>query len=380
MGVERREIVVIGAGPAGSAAALEAARAGFCPMLIEKENSPGVRNACGGLAAYAFRYTLELPPEVIEHEVSRTILRIDGDRFEFAAARPIYISFRRDVFDAFLAQRAVRAGAELLSSARATSVDSASRRIVLKNLANGSEREVEAEVIIFADGPMTLAVESYGIGHRPGPSTRRAIFLELEGSYGDDKTIEYVVNTSLRTSACFWIFPKRDRVRVGAGEPLRSGPMSLEARLTQFIEARPDLRGRKVLEKGAGIIPGERAERLTADGAMVVGDAGGLVNPLTGGGIAFALLSGEIAGRVAAAAVKRGETNRRALLSYPRHLRTTPHYFWLALMDRCRRSFDHKSPASQAAAYAQMLKHYFGFFHAMRPFVNLAFRPRRFIG
>ncbi|MDP6438206.1 MAG: FAD-dependent oxidoreductase [Candidatus Brocadiia bacterium] len=104
----QRDIVVIGAGPAGSGAAREAALRGLSPLLVERDESPGVGNACGGLVASALCATLELGPGVVERRIQRTILRIDSRRVEFNSERPYFISFRRARFDAFLAERAVQ--------------------------------------------------------------------------------------------------------------------------------------------------------------------------------------------------------------------------------------------------------------------------------
>ncbi|MFC1867049.1 NAD(P)/FAD-dependent oxidoreductase [Thermodesulfobacteriota bacterium] len=103
---------------------------------------------------------------------------------------------------------------------------------------------------------------------------------------------------------------------------------------------------------------------------MVVGDAAGLVNPVTGGGIAHALLSGEVAGRTAALAIKSGRTDRRALRAYPRRLYSTSRYLWLLAMTQWRRRLDRLSPAEQAVAYGKMLRRYFTFFHHITPIVD----------
>ncbi|MFC1867050.1 NAD(P)/FAD-dependent oxidoreductase [Thermodesulfobacteriota bacterium] len=241
------DIVVIGAGPAGSAAAYEAARMGLSPLLIEKDNFPGAMNACGGMAAYAFRDRLQLSDDVVEQEIRRTILRIDGSRAEFFSGSPIYISFRRSVFDSFLANRAVKAGAELITSARVTRIDPHKHHITFKDLKTGLDREVMAQIIIFADGPKTLARKAFGIGHLPGPRTRHALFWELEGSFSDVETMEIIVDKSSQTTGYFWIFPKRDLVQVGVGAPCRNGGAPLKERLAEFVNGRAELCGREVL-------------------------------------------------------------------------------------------------------------------------------------
>jgi len=365
MGVERRDVVVIGAGPAGSAAARAAALAGLSPLLVEKDEAPGATNACGGFAGYAFRSALGLPDSVVERELRRTLLVIDGKPRVYGGRHPHYISFRRQPFDTFLAHRAVEAGAELRTSVRASVLDAASRRLALEDLHGGAVCEVQARIIVFADGPATMAPDAFGIGHRPTRRTRTAIFVELDGEYGDGETAEIHVNTAY-TKSYIWLFPKRECVWVGVGRPLlRTGP-PLRQRLEAFIEQHPDLRGRNVRKAGGGMVPSDPAKELVADGAMAVGDAAGLVNPMTGGGIAFALLSGQLAGQVAAESLHARRSGRDALRAYPARLRRTPHYWWLMAMKWWRRRLDGLDPSRQPAAYASMLRKYLAFFHWAR--------------
>ncbi len=371
MGSERREIVVIGAGPAGSTAARQAALAGFHPLLVEKDPTPGATNACGGFAAATYRSKLHLPDEVVEREIRATKLFIDGRLFDYGGQRAYYISFRRTLFDAYLARRAVEAGAELLTSTRASILDTAHRRIGLKHLPTGSEREIETDIVICADGPDTLAVEAFGIGHRPGPRTRDAIFLELDGPFGDGSTCEIVLNTAY-TKSYFWLFPKRDCVWVGVGGSLTGGGPPLATRLREFIEQRDDLRGRAIRRRGGGMVPSEMARDWVADGAMVAGDAAGLVNPMTGGGIAFSLASGHIAGRIAAEAARTGRPDRAFLRRYPQQFSRTPHYAWLSLMAWRRRRLDRMALSEQPQAYARMLRRYLAFAHHMHALADLA--------
>ena len=362
---EQRDIVVIGAGPAGSMAAREAARAGLRPLLIERAPTPGARKACGGAAAYAFRELLALPPEVVECGMHRARLRLGAETVEVVGRRPLYASFHRAAFDAYLAERAVQAGAELWTSTRATAVDPASGRIALRDLATRREREVAARILIFADGPRTLALPAFGIGHRGDHAPASAAYVELDGDAAEPDVMELIAEPALQPPGYFWVFPKRGRVQVGVGEPRVARGESLWRHLERFVEARPDLRGRAVVARNAGLVPTERAREFVADRAMVAGDAAGLVNPLTGEGICYALVSGTLAGRVAARALQAGRTDRAALSAYPRRLRRTLAYLWHEWLTRRCRQVEQLGPSRWPEAYHQLLLRYFRRLRAM---------------
>ena len=146
------------------------------------------------------------------------------------------------------------------------------------------------------------------------------MFVELEGCYGDGRTSELLVNTQF-TKSYFWLFPKRDSVWLGVGGTIGAGGAAPLTERLNRVHPEPRRPARSAIgHRGAGLVPSDRAAKLVADGVMVVGDAGGLVNPMTGGGIAFALVSGGIAGRGAASAIAAGRTDRGFLAKYPRRV------------------------------------------------------------
>ncbi|MCX6349642.1 MAG: FAD-dependent oxidoreductase, partial [Candidatus Aureabacteria bacterium] len=103
--VQDREIIIIGAGPAGSTAAYDLARAGRRPLLLEKDRIPGEKNACAGGIAYLMKDHLSLPEEVVDKEIHVTRLSCRGKTKDYRTTRPQYISVQRRVFDKYLAFR-----------------------------------------------------------------------------------------------------------------------------------------------------------------------------------------------------------------------------------------------------------------------------------
>jgi len=246
-----------------------------------------------------------------------------------------------------------------------TRIEPAARRLHLRHLAAAREREVTARVIVFADGPRTLARKAFGIGHRPDGRAGRALYWELEGPFADNAIARLWLDGSLSAPGYFWVFPKGDRTQVGlALRPSVSGAR-MKRWLADFVERQGDLRGRRVLGRGAGVLPGTLAGRWVADGALVAGDAAGLVNPITGGGIPMAVVSGMIAGTVAAEAVRSNRTDRRALAAYPRRLKRTAHYRWLCATHVCWWWIARRARARWNETYTRAVQRYAPFCYAL---------------
>jgi flavin-dependent dehydrogenase len=126
-----------------------------------------------------------------------------------------------------------------------------------------------------------------------------------------------------------------------------------------------------------GLVPTDTAAELVGVGAMVVADAVGLANPITGGGIVFALASGKLAGRVAAESIRAGQTGRNGLQRYSRECRETPNCVWLRCMGLLRARLERKAPDEQPVAYLRMLRGYLSFLHRARFLVDMTLRSRR---
>lgn len=323
------DVIIVGAGPAGSAAAHDLARAGYATLLLEKEPVPGREKACGGLALVELRRALSLPGEICEGELGRVTFTVRGRERSWSSPRPVLLSFRRERFDGFLAGRAVRAGARLLCGARV--IETGIGEVTAGNSGDGAATVHRAKIVIYADGIPTRARRDRGLGFSPGdPSTLALVYEVVDPGHGVD-AVRFLDGADDLPSGCFWIIPKRGLLNVGAARWRGIPGISLESALDRFCGKHPLTAGREIVSRRAGVIPNRRAARIHGESCLVAGDAAGLADPVTGAGIHYALVSGRLAARAAGRALERGRYDARTLSLYPRLWRRSPEGAWLAL-------------------------------------------------
>jgi electron transfer flavoprotein-quinone oxidoreductase len=351
---DRFEAVVVGAGPAGSSAALALARAGRTVCLLERGPFPGAKNMFGGVI-YG-RILDHLVPKWWEQApIQRWVTRrstmiltddqaVSVDVRSAAWGRPPYngaTAFRPD-FDRWLAGVATDAGATLVCSTTATGLlrDRAGRvRGVRTDRPDG---ELEADVVIAADGVNSfLAVEAGLYPHKTADhftlGAKEVLALprdELEARFNvtglEGVDIEILGGTHGIPGGGF-VYTNLDSVAVGVVLSLpglaakRRRPEDIIASLKRHPAIAPLVAGGILEEYSAHLIPegGYAAmPKLAGDGILVAGDAAALT--LAAGiyleGVNFAIGSGTIAGQTAAEAMTAGDTSSASLRRYRRAL------------------------------------------------------------
>jgi len=290
-GVERFDVLVVGAGPAGSATAIHLARGGANVLLAEKARFPRDKPCGGGLTGRAVR---ELPcpvDPVVEHVVDRFELRLRyGTRFERGSGRPLILMTQRRRLDAYLAERAAAAGAELRDGCRVADVTVGAEDI--SAAVNGSR--VRAGVVVGADGANGIVARSAGLG------TGIVNGVALEGNVPWDALDRdrydgrAVVELGVVPGGYGWVFPKGDHANLGVGgwgsegPRLRSHLARLAAAHDVSFDGLTDLRGHRLPMRPLGVAP-------AAGRVLLVGDAAGLVDPLSGDGMYEAFVSARLA-------------------------------------------------------------------------------------
>jgi electron transfer flavoprotein-quinone oxidoreductase len=348
------DAVVVGAGPAGSAAALALARAGRSVGLVERGPFPGSKNVYGGvvygrvLDAVIPRWWEQVPVQRWIVRRSTMVLTDDQamtiDLRSQTWAKPPYNGmtvFRAD-FDSWLADHAVDAGVKLLESTLVTSLlrdETGAVRGVRTDRPGG---DIEAGVVIACDGVNSFLAKELGLlppadahhhtlGAKEVLSLPAAVIEERFGlAPGEGLDIEAMGGTSGVPGGSF-LYTNRDSISVGVVvgvEPLaESGlrPEEIIGRFKSHPAIAPYLKGAQVEEYSAHLIPEggyEAMPALSADGFLVAGDAAGMT--LAAGiwleGVNFAIASGLAAGQTAAAAIASGDVSAAGLAGYRRIL------------------------------------------------------------
>jgi geranylgeranyl reductase family protein len=305
------DVVVVGAGPAGATAAFHLARAGARVALVERETLPRHKTCGGGLVARALRW-LPAPvsgvTERVCHEITVGLLPRRWT-LRFRRTEPLVTMTMRPALDRLLAEAAAGAGADLRTGCPVTGVEPEGRSVRLAT-AGGPLR---AALVVAADGA------TGPVGRAGGWDVRRTAIpaLELEAEV-DDATMERFAGSArfdfgLPPEGYAWIFPKAAHLSIGVLST-RRGARGLSEALAEYLRHH-GISPRRVARHGY-LIPIRPARGpLVRRGLVAVGDAAGLVDPLTAEGISFAALSGRLA---AEALVAGGLDERRTRARYQR--------------------------------------------------------------
>lgn len=322
------QVAVIGAGPMGSFAAERLARAGLRVLLLEKDPVPGASTVCGGGMHIEVPRYASLPDDVIERQLRACRLVVSGKTREWRFTDTQYVTVKRSALDRYLAERAVKAGASLRTSALVREVRPSERIVRYEDTGTGQLREEVAEVFIFADGPHSLAFRTI-----PGLRQARAVRwvgveYDLATRPGEFDALEIVLDRRRLPFGYYWAFPKSDHVNVGLIRWAAADGPPLRGMLDEFVESRDDLRGRTVLRKLGGVIPAITVSRFQWENCLVIGDAAGMLNPLTGGGYICGFLSAKLAAQTCIEAFASGRLAPERLQRYGGRIRRT-HHFWV---------------------------------------------------
>jgi digeranylgeranylglycerophospholipid reductase len=337
--MRKLDVLVIGAGPAGSTVAKEMAKNGFNTILIEKDTFPGENKICAGCTGYAKSSILRVPERIVEKNIRGSIKYFSwGLNY-----RTLYscINVYRRIFDNYLANEAVTNGARLLTSTYVYDVSREKKliKVYLKNLKTLEKSQVFTRCVVFSDGPNSLAAKKFGIGFRGRPdNTGLGAIYEIKWDNNPLEYNEFYFDRKVSPWGYGWIFPKKNTVNVGVFCLLSKLKRNIRDSLNYFVKKHPiaskKLSDRKVVRFGAKLIPLEHAKKISSEQILVVGDAAGMVDPIWGAGIPSAIYAAKIAGKVLIKALENDDLSKTSLSRYDemwkksKQYRALPKSFW----------------------------------------------------
>ena len=304
-------------------AARAAAEQGADVILLEEHPQVGLPISCAeGLSLNGLKDAgVEPTSEVISQEITTVRVYAPNGRYlELTSSDWVGYTINRDVFDRILSEKAVDAGAKLMTSTKATGVLKQNGTVSGVSAMRGGEAlKIEAKVVIGADGYASTVRRTAGLGRWYPDFVTCAQYRLGNLSLDEPDVNEFRLGSKVAPGAYAWVFPKSGEVaNVGLGvRRIHTEPPI--AYLKRFIDSDPRLRKAKVLIVNGGITPVSGVvDEVVGDGVMLVGDAAGQLIPCTGAGVHSGVVAGRMAGEVAARAVEEGDVTSSRLSEYER--------------------------------------------------------------
>jgi geranylgeranyl reductase family protein len=313
------DVIVSGAGPAGSYAGYLCAKNGLRTLIVERKGLPREKCCAGGVLERSLReLDFPVPSSVVERDIYGTVLVHGDQRFEFRSPSRVAVTVRREVFDSFLTKRAEAAGAEVLTDHETVKVKEHPDRVTVSD--GRSVRD--ARYLIIAEGVCSRSARQM-LGSYPPEGLGIGMAAHCDFGSNPPDLLEFYLTGGRRPQMPFiaegapdgWMFPHQNGGNVGlAGRQVSTALLRKE--MEKLIDAMGKAYG-GVTSQGAVYahpIPVKPRSRFSTGRCLVTGDAAGLASPMTGEGISYALSSGRLAAETV--------LSKAAMTYRPRDLRT----------------------------------------------------------
>ncbi len=321
---QKFDCIVVGAGPAGSMAARTLAESGMSVLLLEKHPQVGLPVACAeAISVSGLDRFVEPDPEWISTRIHRALLVSPSNKKVIIRHPRAGFVLDRKIFDRRLAEEASSSGVEVKVNCPAVGLLSHQHDgfYGVRALDNGTEKEYGARVIIGADGVESWVARWAGVDSSVKLGQIESCAQSLLGDVDvEEDRMEFYLGESVAPGGYAWVFPKGKRTaNVGLAVTPDRTRKKARVLLDGFLQKR--FSGFRVIESTMGGVPAfDRKKSLVKKNVLLIGDAGRLVDSLSGAGISNALLSGKIAGEVASRFIKEGGSSFSTLKRYEERL------------------------------------------------------------
>lgn len=313
------DVVIIGAGPAGSVAAKTIAQAGRSVLLLEKRQEIGSPVRCAeAVGVETATQFMDLDPHWIAAEIDAfSVTNPQGDCIVLPPEETTIV-LERKLFDRELARLAAEAGAEVMVKARAEGLIKTDRVAGVRVNVQGKPLEIKAKIVIGADGTESQSPRWAGLKSNPQlKDYYSAAQYLLTGVNVNPRICQYHLGWSLAPGGYAWVFPKgHGQANVGlvmAVDPKETRP-AIEY-LDAFVAAHFP-RSSRLAQVVGGIPVTNVLPKMVTDGYMCIGDAAHQSDPITAGGIGPGMVGGSLAGQVAVEALAANDVSANFLKQY----------------------------------------------------------------
>ena len=322
------DVIVVGAGPAGSTAAKCLAEKAIKVALIDKKKFPRDKACGGGLPTRVlkrFPYTVDLIDSISYGSITySSSLRY---KFKVKREKPLIATILRKKFDNGLVKIAIAKGADFIDQKIVKDIDIKDDKAVV-SLDDG--KKIESKIIIGADGVRSLIADKSNLAKKTDEIClclleEQQMPKKIIDKYFTDKRMVHIFIKTKGIAGYGWIFPKKKYINIGIGEfETADNSTKPKTNLKEiFIQYINILKKRKILPKDfeiknlqGGSLPIFPLDKTYSDRVILCGDAAGFINPIAGEGIYYAMVSGEIAARIIEKAIVKNNFSENVLSEY----------------------------------------------------------------
>ena len=324
------DVVVVGAGPSGSTAAKNLAERGASVLLIDKDKFPRNKSCGGGVPMRTitrFPYLKDIPSIDSYSYGGFVYSRSQTGKTKILKTEPVLANVLRSRFDKDLVDLAINKGATFQEDKKVTNTK-INHDYVTLFFKDGSS--LKTNLIVGADGAYSLIAKKAGLSDT-SKSTKGLCVLEEFPLSEEDMDTFYTSDRLCHIHSKFngirgygWVFPKKTHVNVGIVSYDYCLSDDPHINLNQvFKEYCTHLKKEKILPQSienhyqqGGVLPYQPLKKTYSERLLLCGDAAGLINPISGEGIYYALVSGEISARIAMESLQQEQFSEEFLSNY----------------------------------------------------------------